>query len=135
MAVQFLLTFLGIIGLATSLPVTDPSTSLATRSDLTPYLGIYVCPQPHWGGGKQCQWHVVRPEDRAGAGKCISFLQSGGFGSIGPDHGLEVSVYLEAGCPEKSKVAGPKGAPGWVDMAEFYRVDEHPLLRFIARNV
>ena len=135
MAVQLLLTILGITGLATSHPVTDSSTSLATRSDLPPYLGIYVCPQAHWDGGKQCQWHVVRPEDRAGAGKCISFLQSGGFGSIGPDRGLEVSVYLEAGCPEKSKVAGPKGAPGWDDMAGSYRVDEHPLLWFIAKNV
>ena len=135
MATQLLLVALGLTALATSHPVANSSTSLDSRSDPPSYFGIYVCPGAYWRGGVACQWHVVHPEDRAGAGKCISFVQAGGFGSVGPDRGIELSIYLEEDCPEKSKVVGPKGTPGWADMGQYHRVDEHPLLWFIAKDV
>ncbi len=101
---QLLLNLVGNIALATSLPVTNSSTGLAARRYLPPYVGIYICNQAHWRG--DCHWHEIKPKDRERAGNCISFQQGGGLGSIGPDRGITVGIYLEKACTNIQRSPG-----------------------------
>ena len=130
--IQLLLSLLSLTALAISLPLIDSSTTFAARRDGIAYKGIYICNKAVFKG--DCRWHPVQPRDREGAGQCISFIQADGQGSIGPDRGLDVAIYLEKGCPEDSKVTSGI-YPGWQDMSKYLGVDEHPILWFIARDL
>ncbi len=114
---MLLLTFLLL-----SLPLATTAFKLTSHRRNPESIGIYICSERLWGG--HCDWHEILPEDRKGGKEaaCLKIHHEGGMGSVGPDWGIGVDLYLEPGCVEGTKRTGPLICPGWQFMDGFYDI-------------